>query len=400
MAQSPADADVLAVCGVPGPELSEVAHRLWNQLPGPRARVDIDSPQAARQALDTAEAVLRDSGRQQEDSLTRPDHCGEAEPHQDHAGEGHGGCEQHLTDGTGEQAVHRMDTRHGGDRSTGHGEGHGTSEHRGNHSSEHRHDADKTTHGGGHTMTHAGTGGGDHAGHAGMGHGGMNVAPLGIPLAGGGEDRDGLELDILHVRLGPVLAHWPAGLVLRCALQGDVILDADASVMDADQPACEDDGRESSRYLFAARRCDNAAGLLQLAGFHEAASHARRLRDALLHDDAHTGPQVDRLTRMVRRSWMLRWSLRRLGPVTDQDVARWNLPDTLRGDTRDRLLAMLDRAAQALAGTNSQLVAEQPRVPLEAVADLVRGWDLAAARLIVASLDVDVWTADRAVSRV
>ncbi|MEV4201965.1 hypothetical protein [Micromonospora globbae] len=456
-----------------------MTQRLWNELPGPRARVDIDSPQTAGQALDTAVAILRDSDRQQTDSRTRPDRRGEAQLHRGHAGEGHGAHEQHPADGTSEPAAHHMDPagpqdaprhagnehgptahhghrtgrvpstdsphpqhhrttdrprqepteqqsagtghgnpgtgahvnhdaaghggnhqQHGGHRSTGHDEGHDTSQHHGNHGMEHRHDAHETTHGTDHYMTNAGTRGGGHAGHAGMGHGAMNMAPAGIPLAIGGEDRDGLELDALHVRLGPVLAHWPAGLVLRCTLQGDVILDADASLIDADQPVAEDDGRGSTRPLFAARRCDNAAGLLELAGFNDIASHARRLRDALLNGDAHTGPQLDRLARMARRSWLLRWSLRRLGPVTDQDVARWHLPDTLRGDTRDRLLAMLDRAAQALAGRNGHLVAEQPRVPIDAVAELVRGWDLAAARLIVASLDLDMWTADRAVSRV
>ena len=46
-AWTPADADVLAVCGTPGPELSELVDRLWEQLPGPRVRADITSPSAA-----------------------------------------------------------------------------------------------------------------------------------------------------------------------------------------------------------------------------------------------------------------------------------------------------------------------------------------------------------------
>ncbi|MGW3606290.1 hypothetical protein [Micromonospora sp. NPDC005161] len=228
------------------------------------------------------------------------------------------------------------------------------------------------------------------------------MAPAGIPLASGAEDRDGLELDVLHARLGPVLAHWPAGLVLRCTLQGDVILDAEASLIDAGPSAPVTDARISSVHLFAARRCDNAAGLLALAGFDDAASRARRVRDAVLRADgtAHASQQLRRLTRMARRSWLLRWSMRRLGPLTEQDLARWHLPEHLRGDTRDRLLSMLDRAAQGLAQADGQPAHERPAVLIEAVADLVRGWDLATARLIVASLDLDALTADREVSRV
>src|SRR5699024_5964325 len=83
---------------------------------------------------------------------------------------------------------------------------------------------------GGHE-SHEGHGGHEsHEGHG--GHGGMDMAPGGIPLAQGGEDRDGLEMDVLHLALGPVLPFWPAGLVLRCSLQGDVVVDAEAAVID------------------------------------------------------------------------------------------------------------------------------------------------------------------------
>ena len=60
----------------------------------------------------------------------------------------------------------------------------------------------------------------------------MDMSPSGIPLAEGGDDRDGLEMDVLHLPLGPVLPHWPAGVVLRCTLQGDVVVAAEASEVD------------------------------------------------------------------------------------------------------------------------------------------------------------------------
>ena len=57
--------------------------------------------------------------------------------------------------------------------------------------------------------------------------------PDGIPLAEGAEDRDGLEMDVLHLPLGPVLRHWPAGVVLRLTLHGDVVADAEVTRLDA-----------------------------------------------------------------------------------------------------------------------------------------------------------------------
>ncbi|MGC4885658.1 hypothetical protein [Micromonospora sp. DT227] len=235
-----------------------------------------------------------------------------------------------------------------------------------------------------------------HEGHGGMAHGGMDMTPGGIPLASGGEDRDGLETDLLHLRLGPVLAYWPAGLVLRCTLQGDVIVDAEISLVAATELESRHDPEDPRR--FAARRCDNAASLLGLAGWGDAASRARRIRDSLLFTDDRAGPvgQLQRLRRLVGRSWWLRRSLHRIGPLDADDLARRGLPATMAGDVRDRLLAMLEHAANSIGG--QQPTGPSLGVPVDAIPDLVRGWDLATARLIVASLDLDPLVADREVS--
>ncbi|EWT03740.1 hypothetical protein N864_18985, partial [Intrasporangium chromatireducens Q5-1] len=125
LASSPADADVLAVCGVPGPELSQVVSMLWEQLPGPRARIDASAPQDVPAALDAGTEQLMDADRQRTD------------------------------------AAHRSMSLHL--------EGRGGMDHEG--------------------MRHAGMddSGTDHQGmgNAGMGHGGMDMAPGGIPLAEG-----------------------------------------------------------------------------------------------------------------------------------------------------------------------------------------------------------------------
>ena len=471
LAISPADADILAVCGPPGQEQAELVARLWDELPGPRARADIDSPDAVPSALAAAEADLLDVARQGADSRDRPTGVQHDMGHAGHGGMGHGdhgatgraghGGEEHAGHEGMDHAGHEgMDhggheaMEHGGhgrEEHAGHGEagrdGHGDMEASGPSGTERAghegmdHGGHKTmehgihggmghggqgdmAYGGHRAMGHGGHGGPDamdhdahaamehaghdamthggmaHGGHGGMDHGGMEMAPAGIPLAQGGEDRDGLEMDLLHVRLGPVLPYWPAGLVLRCTLQGDVITDAESGLIDAGHAGQQ--GGPAGEREHAARRCDNAANLLALAGWADAASRARRIRDALVDGDptAATG-DLDGLRRTVRRSWLLRWSLRRVGPLTGRDLAHHGLPERLQGDAWDRLLTMLEGAARSIAGQAGQSAADQPHVtPVEAIAELVRGWDLAAARLIVASLDLDVLEADREVSHV
>lgn len=384
LASSPGDADVLAVCGTPGPQMTAVVARLWDQLPGPRSRVQVDAPNLAAAAFSSAEAQLLDPGWQHDDSRRRPDVAGGEPDHDIQPGMDHDGR------GRMNHGDHDMHGGHGGMGDGGQG-GHAQPG-----GSDHGEDAGPDGH-------HGQGGNGGHAGHTGhatghsghgahAGHGGMEMAPAGIPLARGGEDRDGLEMDVLHVRMGPVLPYWPAGLVLRCALQGDLIVDADASLVDADDADDRNDVRYDGPLHRAARRCDNAAGLLALAGWDDAAGHARRVRDLLL-----TGGQpgravedLDRLHRRVMRSWLLRWSLRRIGLLSPADVVRLGLPDHVGGDARDRLLSMIERAGRDVtASTGGSAALSEPRpISVGQVGQLVRGLDIAAARLVVASLDL------------
>lgn len=59
---------------------------------------------------------------------------------------------------------------------------------------------------------------------------------------------------------------------------------------------------------------------------------------------------------------------------------------------------MLDRAAHSIAG--QQPAGPSFGVPVGAIPDLIRGWDLAIARLIVANLDLDRLSTNREVSHV
>ncbi len=341
LAQSPADADVLAVCGVPGPELTTVIERLWEQLPGPRVRVQVRHAQDedVTAALQAAEADLADTEQHRRDARSRP-----AGPE----------VESSADEGMDHEGMDRGDMD-----------------------------------------------------HEGMDHGDMEMAPGGIPLAEGDNDRDGLEMDVLHLRLGPVLTHWPAGLVLRCTLQGDVITAAEGRLIDDDHPDHEETGGTDEvtepalagatayrdlQSLHPAWRCDNVARMLALAGWEDAAGRARQLRDAQL---ASTAPAeiADKLRRQVIRSRSLRWSLRRLRTLTAAELADHGLPTRLEGDTYDRLLSMLDR----LSPTEGDQGKGQDMGP-ESIAAVVVGLDLATARLVVASLDLPPLQAHQAVA--
>ncbi|MEP6631423.1 MAG: hypothetical protein ABJA89_13200 [Lapillicoccus sp.] len=222
-----------------------------------------------------------------------------------------------------------------------------------------------------------------------MGDMDMVMAPSGIPLAEGGDDRDGLGMDVLHLPLGPVLPYWPAGVVLHATLQGDLLVAAAANVLDADVPDSE---HHTSVRLHAAERaalrCDQLADLLALAGWADGQSSAVRVRDTLIDDpDGPDGSRLlDGLERRVRRARLLRWSLRGIGDLRRIDDPR-TTSSAPGGDVYDRLLKLLDDARSDLAGTDRTAL---PLPELLAVAErLVVGLDLATARLVVASLAID-----------
>jgi hypothetical protein len=249
--------------------------------------------------------------------------------------------------------------------------------------------------------SHSPTPPGDHAGHGDME---MDM-PGGVPMADRGEDRDGLLLDQLHVPLGPLLPDWPAGLVVQTTLQGDVIQDARVEVVGGPASSFWDEpwrrlasgdpvtvGAASRRRI--AGHLDSLARLLTVAGWADAATRARQLRDELLAGApaAELGPRLWRLTRRVRRSRTLRWLTDDLGAVpADTSVVRaW-------GDVTARWSGWLAAAEQLLPDIDRSdrlPLGDAPRdPPAELVAmlpGLLTGTELATARLVVASLDPDL----------
>ncbi|WP_017570177.1 hypothetical protein [Nocardiopsis halotolerans] len=298
-ALSPADADLLVVCGPANADADEALDRVWAQLPGPRARARVGAPEQARHALDTARADLLDVAAQRRDADARDRSArAAADPDED--------------------------------------------------------------------------------------------MPGGLPMAGRGEDRDGLTLDRLHLSLGPALPDWPAGLSLRTVIQGDVVQEAHVSLVGARDGAASfwgaPDGDRGGRSTAAA--LDSAQRLLSVAGWPAAALSARRLRDALLEPGPRpgTGAELRRWRHMVGRSRLLRWSLRGLGRVGD------GAPEELRGDAADRWARWLGRIGTASDPGPPGAAPGGPdvaRTALDLLPDLVVGQELASARLVVASLDPD-----------
>ncbi len=354
LASSPADADVLAVCGAPGPELEEAIEGAWDQLPGPRVRIDVATRDSANALLQDAHTRLLDTGGHRRDAHDRPSAADLLDDSEmDHGDMDHGEMD-HGDKGHGEMDHGDMD----------HGEmDHGDMDH------------GEMDHG---DMDHGEM---DH-GH--MDHGDMEMAPGGIALAEGGEDRDGLEMDVLNLPLGPVLPYWPGGLVVRCRLQGDVIVEASGELLDADASAAAASDVTAAEQ--AAKSIDNLVSLLALAGWEDPAAEARNLRDEVLeHGSEAVTERFKQWQRRIRRSRLLAFALRDLSVLHAKDLDRDGMPSRLAGDSHDRVLTMLDRTRELLTGEDST---DHASPNVEDVARLVTGLDLAAARLVVASLDL------------
>lgn len=187
-------------------------------------------------------------------------------------------------------------------------------------------------------------------------------------------DRDGLALDVLNVPLGPVLPYWPDGLRLRAVIQGDIIQDVTVDMVGAterDESFWEPVERRGARRLHAIGR------LLGTAGWHGMASRCQRLRDDWLRD-RRPPDGVHSLLNAMWRNRLLRTVLTGVGPMAGDDA--WRRLRDWCADVTDTMAAVPGRAVA------------QPDTEhaLESLPDALAGEELAMARLIVASLDIDL----------
>lgn len=317
VALSPADTDLLLVLGEPGPQLAQAVDVLWSQTTRPRHRYDVRSGDDVARQLDSAAAALVAGAT----TLGPPP-----------------ATARDLLEGGGAPGMEAAHDEHAGpDGPAGHDPG-------------------------------------GHEGHH-MDHGG-DVA--GLAMADTAPDRDGLTLDALRVSLGPVLPAWPTGLVVRGSLQGDVLTGVELSWADAATGGTEPAAAAEVLAL------DHLAQLLVVAGWPSAARRARAARSALLSDEpgraARGRHEAAALTRRVRSSRTLAWSVRGLGQVPG------SAPD---GDQAGAdVLARVHRWCAAAAVETTAEPAVSGRSP-DGAAELLEGAELAAVRLIVASLVLD-----------
>lgn len=363
---APAAADLLVVCGLPAPDDTEWLDGIERSMPEPALRIVAGESGQLTDALDTARRDLIDR------AATRP----AAEVAQVAHASDELGCHEHGDHG-------------------GHGHSHGA-----------HHDSSPHEASMGHDM------------HA-MGE----VA--GLPMAERGDDRDELRLDQLHVPIGPALGDWPAGLVLRLILQGDVVQGVEVDHLPLppglrlpfwDEPWLRAaHGEEVTRGGAVRRRCaahlDSAGRLLAVVGWDDVAARCRRLRDEVLSGASREGigDELRRTVRRVERSRPLRWSIAGLGELSADRARAAGVTGpalTADGDAYDRLLRWLNEVergfeglddARPLAredrtGPRGRLDGARPpsRALLDVLPELLTGAEFACARIIVASLDPDL----------
>src|SRR5690625_2499405 len=92
-----ADADVLAVCGKAGPDLAKIVNRLWEQMPGPRVRIDVRAAKDVSSALVEAATLLLDTQYHRTDARERAQRPQIPEDHErmDHESHGQVGHSDH-----------------------------------------------------------------------------------------------------------------------------------------------------------------------------------------------------------------------------------------------------------------------------------------------------------------
>jgi hypothetical protein len=420
VAATAAQADLFLIAGPDCPHLHGALDRLWQDLPAPRARVHAADAESAGPALDAGQAELRSPAGQRSRAETAAATAGDDGGH-DHGGHHHDGDTRDEGGHDHGGHHHDGDTRDDGGHDHGHDQGH---EAEGGHGNDHPGDPGGGGHGG--HQEHAGHGGGHggHQEHAGHGGGGMEM-PGGLPMAELGEDRDGLTLDRLHVPLGPFLADWPSGLAIRVTVQGDVVQEVELQQPVPPGPvdgvfwlepwlsaaAGEPVTTGAAARRRAAAHLDSLARLLSVAGWPAEALAARRLRDDLLDDAPGTAvaPRLDRFARRVGRSRTLAWLTRGIGRLSTDQAGRAGVsgPAARAGgdvtaryrqwltDIRHDTGRLTDGAPLRPGAVESPRGRWRDDAPPSAaliriLPGLLTGAELAAARLVVASLDPDL----------
>ncbi|MBC9723815.1 hypothetical protein H8R17_02040 [Streptomyces sp. TRM68367] len=415
----PAEADLLVIVGDREAEESDWVANLWRAVPAPKAWVRLTDIEQISETFDHGLTELRRG-----EPVRPPGHS----HHADHGG--HDDSAGHKDHGGGDEAQGSNEEQDGHHK-------HGGDAHHAEHSAHDEvepHPHDSHGHSGapegraGHEDHHDGHDGheahDDHGGHE--AHGGHDMGGVvdGLPMADRADDRDGLRLDRLHVPLGPALADWPAGLVLRLTLQGDVVqqVAVESTAPASSRPPFWNEpwlrermGERVSQGDAARRLCaahlDSLGRFFAVTGWADMAARARHVRDRALAraGAAELSALVRPLIRRAERSRTLRWLTAGLGPLVAEHARHLGVtgPALLAdGDAHSRMLVWLDAVGRSAAACDDSDVldaaeavgprgridgAAPPSQPLlDALPGLLKGAEFACARVIVASLDPDL----------
>lgn len=181
-----------------------------------------------------------------------------------------------------------------------------------------------------------------------FGQGGTGMTggvPYGRPLAERADDRDGLKLDQILVRVGPFLPPFPPGLLLDVKLQGDVIqevtvpgasMDDEVSTNGDGPSAAPSPGGHAARaavgeespftaaltrpvpiaQLELSRARHHLAWLAEALRVSGLEAHGLRVLKLAFGLNMDSAESVDALERWLRRNLSLRWGTRGVGVIT------------------------------------------------------------------------------------
>jgi hypothetical protein len=172
-----------------------------------------------------------------------------------------------------------------------------------------------------------------------FGQGGAGMTggvPYGRPLAGRADDRDGLKLDQILVRVGPFLPPLPAGLELDVKIQGDVIQEVGLPSPPRSWPRGRADAWSRGRDLFIAaltqpvlvRELELArarrnlvwlAEFLRVCGLPAYGLRVLALARTLRPDGTN---ELERVARRLLRNRSLRWPTRKVGVLSAEQAQR------------------------------------------------------------------------------
>lgn len=150
--------------------------------------------------------------------------------------------------------------------------------------------------------------------------------PYGRPLTGRADDRDGLKLDRLEVRVGPLFPAFPPGLELAVGLQGDVVQEVTVAENPFEGAALVERGDPFGRVLRepvqiaeletarAGHHLRWAAGALPLAGL---SALGRRMLALALRVGPGDAERVRGVRRTMERGRGLAWLAGGVGELRD-----------------------------------------------------------------------------------